>query len=60
MSKRNNNKSSKPDYATWANPELAEAMRQKRRSSAASKHTLKARKGTRGVKNAKAIRDFYA
>lgn len=40
-----------------ANPEMARAMQEKRRSSAASRHTPAARKGSRMARNTKAIRD---
>jgi len=41
----------------WANPELAAAMRELRRSSAATPHVPKPRKGTRKVQELKAIKD---
>lgn len=42
---------------TWANPELAAAMRELRRSSAAQRHTPRPRKGSRPVRLQSAIRD---
>lgn len=41
----------------WANPELAAAMRELRRSSAAQRHTPKPRKGSRQDRLKRAIRD---
>ena len=41
-----------------ANPELGQAMLGLRLSSAASPHTPKPRKGTRGANERRAIRDF--
>ena len=45
---------------TWANPELAAAMRELRRSSAAQRHTPRPRKGSRQDRLQKAIRDQQA
>lgn len=45
---------------TWANPDLAAAMRELRRSSAAQRHTPKPRKGSRQDRLQKAIRDQQA
>ena len=42
---------------TVANPELAAAMRELRRSSAASPHVMKSRKGTRASRERHAIAD---
>jgi hypothetical protein len=42
-----------------ANPELAHWMHQLRSSSAASRHTTKARKGTRRSRERLAIRDQF-
>lgn len=42
---------------SWANPELAAAMRELRRSSAAQPHTPKPRKGSRGVRVQRAVKD---
>lgn len=41
-----------------SNPELAHAMRELRKSSAASRHVLKKYKGTRASKKKEALRDF--
>lgn len=43
--------------ATWANPELAAAMRELRRSSAAQRHTVITRKGSRANRQKRAIED---
>ncbi len=40
-----------------ANPELARAMRELRRSSAAQRHELKSRKGSRAARKRAAIRE---
>lgn len=40
------------------NPELAAAMRELRRSSAAQRHTLKSYKGTRQSRKIQAIRHY--
>lgn len=47
----------KPTKHTWANPERAAAMHGLRSSSAAQPHTPKPRKGTRGVRLQRAIKD---
>lgn len=44
-------------FARTANPELAAAMRELRRSSAASRHVPVPRKGTRRARREQAIRD---
>lgn len=46
--------------AGTANPELAQAMCELRRSSAAAPHVPSPRKGTRGVARTRAIRDSSA
>lgn len=50
-------KSKIPAKGTWSNPELAKAMQEKRRSSAAQRHTVKARKGSRAQRQHRAIQD---
>lgn len=44
-------------FTPMANPELAHAMRELRKSSAAQRHTPKPRKGTRREREREAIRD---
>lgn len=46
-----------PKKHAWANPALAAAMRELRRSSAAQRHTLKSRKGSRAQRQKRAIDD---
>lgn len=46
-----------PKSHSWANPELAAAMRELRRSSAAQRHTVKSRKGSRADRQRRAIED---
>ncbi|MCL6423669.1 hypothetical protein Bequi_09765 [Brachybacterium sp. JHP9] len=46
-----------PGFTPTSNPELASAMRELRRSSAASRHTPLPRKGSRQERKAQAIRD---
>ena len=50
-------KSKIPTKHTWSNPELANAMRDRRRSSAAQRHTVKIRKGSRAQRKQRAIQD---
>lgn len=50
------NSSTKTTHRT-ANPDLAQAMAQLRRSSAASPHTPRPRKGTRGAQRRRDIND---
>lgn len=50
-------KSKPPKKNSWANPELAAAMRELRRSSAAQRHTVKSRKGSRASRRKRAIDD---
>lgn len=44
-------------FVPTANPEWAEAMRQRGRSSATQRHTPKPRKGTRRERERQALRD---
>lgn len=48
-------RTSRTGHQPVANPELAKAMRELRRSSAAQPHTPKPRKGTRGVRKRRVI-----
>lgn len=50
-------KPKQPKKHSWANPELAAAMRELRRSSAAQRHTLKSRKGSRAHRRQNAVDD---
>lgn len=50
-------KQKKPNPHRRANPELAAAMRELRRSSATQRHTMKTRKGSRTHRRKRAIDD---
>lgn len=57
MGKRKHRRESVRGFSPSANPEIAQAMAQLRRSSAAQRHTPKPRKGTRAAKQRQAVRD---
>lgn len=58
--KRSNNNHRVAGFEPIANPEYAKAMQELRHSSAASRHVLKARKGTRSAHKRAAISSYAA
>ena len=58
MAKKNRRKHvSVEGFQPSANPEMARAMQELRRSNAASRHTPRPRKGTRSERERQALRD---
>lgn len=57
--KKRSSRATQEGFQPVANPELAHWMRELGKSSAASRHTPKPRRGTRAERERQAIRDQY-